>query len=418
MKQYKIKDLKLAGVGKKKIYWAWKHMPVLGAIGEEFEKEKPFKGLTIGVSLHVTKETAVLVQTFHKGGALVALCGCNPLSTQDDVAAALADEGFNVFAWRGQNHNQYYACINAVLDFEPDITIDDGCDLISFLHLKRRQLLPKIRGGCEETVMGVNRLRAMEKEGILRYPVISVNDACTKHLFDNRYGTGQSSLDGILRSTNILFAGKKVVVVGYGWCGRGVATRARGLGSQVIVCEVDPIKALESVMDGFTVMSIAEASKVGDIFITVTSNAAVISYDHIMTMKEGAILANAGHMDMEIDVATLKKKAKKATEIRPNTLEYLLANGRKIYLLGEGRIINLVGAEGHPSEVMDMSFSTQALSTQYIANHYKQMQPRVYNTTIEQDQRIASLKLKSMGITIDELTAEQKKYLSSWKEGT
>ncbi len=418
MKNYRVKNISLAQEGKKKVYWAKTHMPVVETISREFTKRKPFKGLTIAVSLHVTKDTAVLVHAIRAGGATVALCGCNPLSTQDDVAAALADDGFHVYAWRGQTNSEYYDCIHAVLDFKPDITIDDGCDLVSMVHTKRKDLLKKIRGGCEETTMGVNRLRIMEKESALKYPMIAVNDAYTKHLFDNRYGTGQSSLDGVLRATNILFSGKRIVVVGYGWCGRGTAAKARGWGANTIVCEIDPIKALEAIMDGFSVMSMNEAAKIGDVFITVTGNTNVITLKHIKSMKDGAILANAGHLDREIEVAELKKAAIKSQEIRPNNVEYTMPGGKKIYLLGEGRIINLVSAEGHPSEVMDMSFATQALSAEYINDHYKELEPKVYKTPLEQDQKIAWLKLKSMGVSIDSLTTTQKKYLTSWKEGT
>ncbi|MBI2616776.1 adenosylhomocysteinase [Candidatus Gottesmanbacteria bacterium] len=418
MKQYKVKDIKLADSGKKKIDWARDHMPVVSEITKEFSKRKPFKGLTIGASLHVTKDTAVLMYALRTGGAKVILCGCNPLSTQDDVAAALAKDDFPIFAWRGQTRFEYYTSIDFVLDHKPQITIDDGCDLVGVVHSRRKNLIPNILGGCEETAMGVNRLRVMEKEGVLKYPMIAVNDAYTKHLFDNRYGTGQSSLDGILRATNILFSGKTMVVVGYGWCGRGVTTRAKGLGSQVIVCEIDPIRALEAVMDGFGVMPISAAVRIGDIFVTVTSNKNVITYAHMLTMKDGAVLANAGHTNVEIDVETLDKRVKKRVEIRPNTVEYFLPNGKTIYVLGEGRIINLVAAEGHPSEVMDMSFATQALSAEYIAVHHKKLLPKVYNTTIEQDRRIATLKLKTMGISIDTMTAAQKKYMGSWTEGT
>lgn len=415
---YKVKDIKLAETGAKKIRWAQRHMPVLTKIGNDFVKNKPLKNLTIGVCIHVTKETAVLVKTLKLAGAAVVLCGCNPLSTQDDVAAALAQEGFPVFAWRGQTTKEYYSCIENVLDFKPQITIDDGCDLVSTIHTKRKELLKYIIGGCEETTMGVNRLRLMEKDNALKYPVMAVNDAYTKYLFDNRYGTGQSSLDGILRATNILFAGKSVVVVGYGWCGKGTAMRAKGMGSHVIVCEIDPIRALEAVMDGFTVMSIHQVAKIGDVFITVTGNTSVIRIEHIKRMKDGAILANAGHFNKEIDIENLEKEFVKKEEIRPNTVEYIFKNKKRIYLLCEGRLVNLVAAEGHPSEVMDMSFATQALSVHYINQNYKNMQPKVYTTPFPQDQKIAKLKLQSMGIKIDQLTSMQKKYLSSWKEGT
>lgn len=415
----KVKDKNLAPLGVKKIEWARAHMPVMVKIGDDFSRRKPFSGLTIAVSLHVTKETAVLVGALRDGGAQIALCGCNPLSTQDEVAAALAAESFiYVFAWRRQTNDEYYQCINDVLDFRPHITIDDGCDLISMIHTKRTELLPLIRGGCEETTMGVNRLRAMEKDDALKYPVIAVNDAYTKHLFDNRYGTGQSTLDGILRATSVLFSGKTFVVVGYGWCGKGIAMRASGMGANVIVCEIDPIRALEAVMDGFRVMTMDTASTLGDIFVTVTGNTDVITTSHIKKMKDGAILANAGHLDREISVKELKQTAKLVERINNVTEIYEIGKGKKIYLLGEGRIINLVAAEGHPSEVMDTSFATQALSCEYINLKYKELEPKVYKTPLEQDQKIAKLKLESMGFSIDVLTPKQKKYLACWREGT
>lgn len=414
----KIKDIKLAEAGRLKIEWAENHMPVLRAIRKEFKMKKPFKGWKIAMCLHITKESAVLARTLAEGGAKVSLAGCNPLSTQDDVAAALASEGYFVYGWRGIDTKSYYENINLALDIKPDITIDDACDLVYTAHTTRKELLKTIKGGCEETTSGIARLRAMEKEGVLKYPMIAVNDSRTKHLFDNRYGTGQSAIDGILRATNVLIAGSVVVVVGYGWCGRGVAARASGLGALVIVTEVDSVSALEARMDGFQVMTIEEASKIGDIFISVTGNKYVIAERHFGLMKDGAILSNAGHFNIEIDTVALEKISKKKREMRPNCVEYTLANGHRLYLLAEGRLVNLSSAEGHPSEVMDMSFSTQALSTEFIRNNYKTLAPRVYNTTPEQDQRIASLKLKSMGVRIDKLTVEQNEYLASWKEGT
>lgn len=415
---YKIKDINLAEIGEKKIQWAEDHMPVLMEIRKKFEKEKPLKGITVGFALHVTKETAVLVRTLVAGGAEVAIAGCNPLSTQDDVAAALAKEGVNVFAWRGETTEEYYACINNVLDFNPDITIDDGCDLVTVVHTKRKNLLKKIKGGCEETTTGIMRLRAMERDKILKYPIIAVNNAQTKHFFDNRYGTGQSTIDGILRATSVLIAGKNFVVSGYGWCGKGVANRARGMGANVIVTEIDPVKALEAVMDGFRVMKMEDAAKEGDIFVTTTGNKNVIRKEHIEKMKNFAILANAGHFNAEISLPDLESLAIKKEKIRENVEVYYLKNGKKIYLLAEGRLVNLAAAEGHPSEVMDMSFANQALCVKFIAENYKNLQPKVYDVPREIDEMVAKLKLKTMNIEIDELTEEQKKYLSSWEEGT
>lgn len=418
MIQHKIKDISLAKEGKLKIEWAENHMPVLMKIREEFKKKKPFKGWNIATCLHITKESAVLVRTLAEGGAVVSLASCNPLSTQDDVAAALADEGYFVYGWRGIDNKSYYENINQALDIKPDITIDDACDLVYTAHTTRKELLKTIKGGCEETTSGVMRLQAMEKEGALKYPMIAVNNARTKHLFDNRYGTGQSAFDGILRATNVLIAGSVVVVVGYGWCGRGVAARASGLGALVVITEVDAVTALEARMDGYQVMPIEQASKIGDIFITATGNKHVIAEKHLGLMKDGAVLANAGHFNIEIDVAALEKISKKKRTMRPNCVEYTLANGCRLYLLAEGRLVNLSSAEGHPSEVMDMSFSTQALSVEYISKNYKSLSAKVYNTTPQQDQRIALLKLKSMGISIDQLTSEQETYLSGWREGT
>lgn len=418
MLKNKIKDISLAPKGQLKIEWAQNHMPVLMTLRARFRQEKPFKNWKIATCLHITKESAVLVETLSLAGAVVAITACNPLSTQDDVAAALAKNGHLVYGWRGLNNSDYYKNINLSLDLKPDITIDDACDLIYTAHTKRQELLSNIKGGCEETTSGVKRLKIMEKEGVLKYPVIAVNDARTKHLFDNRYGTGQSSFDGILRATNILVAGSNVVIAGYGWCGRGLASRASGLGANVIICEVDSVAALEARMDGFTVMEMKEAAKLGDIFITATGNKHVIREEHFKLMKNNAILSNAGHFNIEVDVKTLEKISVKKKQLRDNCVQYTLADKRNLLLLAEGRLVNLSSAEGHPSEVMDMSFSTQALASLYIVKNYKNLKAKVYNMPFETESEIASLKLKSMGISIDKLTGEQKKYLSSWKEGT
>lgn len=418
MKNYRIKDISLAKSGKLKIDWAKTHMPVLMKLREKFKKEKPFKGWKVASCLHITKESAVLIKTLSAGGAETATTACNPLSTQDDVAAALAADGYRVYGWRGLSNREYYDNINQALDLKPDITIDDACDLIFTVHTKRKELLTHIKGGCEETTSGVNRLKVMEKEGVLKYPIIAVNDARTKHLFDNRYGTGQSTFDGILRATSVLIAGKTVVVCGYGWCGRGIAARAKGLGAAVVICEVEPVAALEARMDGFQVMPIKEAASVGDIFITSTGNKHVIVEKHFLLMKDGAILANAGHFNIEIDTTALEKLAKKKKTMRPNCVEYTLKNDRRIFLLSEGRLVNLSSAEGHPSEVMDMSFSTQALACLYISQNYKNLKAKVYQLPGSEEQKIARLKLQAMGIEIDDLTSVQKEYLSSWQEGT
>lgn len=417
MPDNKVKDPKLAKQGKLQLEWARTHMPVLNQIKQRFGKEKPLKGLTLGACLHVTKETGVLVGTFLAGGAQVALCGSNPLSTQDEVAAALADEGVNVYAWRGQTNEEYYWCVNKVIDHSPDITLDDGADLVTMLHTKKTRSLPKIKGGTEETTTGVLRLRQMEKKNALKYPIMAVNDAYTKYLFDNRYGTGQSTLDGILRATNILLAGKNFIVCGFGWCGRGLANRARGMGAHVIVTEVNPTRALEAVMDGFQVMPIEKAAAVGDVFVTLTGDTSIIRKEHMQKMKNSAILANSGHFNVEIKIPDLEALAVSKRTIRPNLEEYKLKDGRKLYLLGEGRLINLAAAEGHPSEVMDMSFADQALSVEYLAKNPK-LEPKVYDVPREIDESVASLKLKAIGVKIDTLTGEQKKYLSSWEEGT
>jgi adenosylhomocysteinase len=417
MEEFQVKDKALAPQGHLQIEWASAHMPVLNQIKSRFSKEQPLKGLTLGACLHVTKETAVLMETLLAGGAKIALCGSNPLSTQDDVAAALAEKGVNVFAWRGQNTEEYYSCIDKVLDYKPVITLDDGADLVGTLHSKRKEGLQHVKGGTEETTTGVIRLRAMETDGSLKYPIIAVNDAYTKYLFDNRYGTGQSTMDGILRATSVLLAGKNFVVCGYGWCSRGIAMRARGLGANVIVTEVIPTKALEAAMDGLRVMPIAEAAAIGDIFVTATGDINVIRAEHMEKMKNGAIIANSGHFNVEISLKDLEGLSVATRTMRPNLVEYKLKDGRKLYLLAEGRLVNLSAAEGHPSEVMDMSFANQALCAEHIAKATK-MPPKVYSVPSEIDEKVAELKLKSMEIKIDELTAEQKKYLAAWEMGT
>jgi adenosylhomocysteinase len=414
---FKVKDMSLAEQGKLLIDWASAHMPVLNQVRSRFEKQRPLKGATIGACLHVTKETAVLVQALQAGGGEVALCGSNPLSTQDEVAAALAEMGVRVYAWRGENTEEYYWCVNKTLDYKPNVTLDDGADLIGTIHSKRTEILSGIKGGTEETTTGVLRLRAMEKDKALKYAIIAVNDAQTKYLFDNRYGTGQSTIDGILRATSLLLAGKNFVVSGYGWCGRGLANRARGMGAHVIVTEVNPVKALEALMDGFQVMSMSQAARIGDIFVTITGNTSVIRKEYMASMKNGAILANSGHFNVEIDIPDLENMARSKRTLRPNLEEYVLKNGRKLYLLAEGRLVNLASAEGHPSEVMDMSFANQALSVEYIVKK-KKLEPRVYSVPKEIDETVASLKLKSMGVKIDTLTQKQKKYIATWEEGT
>ena len=417
MEEFQVKDKTLAPQGHLQIEWASAHMPVLNQIKNRFKKEKPFKGLTLGACLHVTKETAVLADALVAGGAQLALCGSNPLSTQDDVAAALAERGVHVFAWRGQNTEEYYSCINKVLDYRPVITLDDGADLVGTLHSKRIQDLDNVKGGTEETTTGVVRLRAMEASGSLKYPIIAVNDAYTKYLFDNRYGTGQSTIDGILRATSVLLAGKNFVVCGYGWCSRGIAMRAQGLGANVIVTEVVPTRALEAAMNGLRVMPLSEAAPIGDFFVTATGDINVIRKEHMEKMKDGAIIANSGHFNVEISLKDLEKLSKTKRTIRPNLEEYMLKDGRKLYLLAEGRLVNLAAAEGHPSEVMDMSFANQALNAEYIAKTSK-MAPKVYPVPKNIDEKVAELKLKAMGVKIDELTPEQKKYLETWEMGT
>ena len=417
MTNHKIKDSTLARQGSLQIEWASVRMPVLNQIKRQFEKEKPLKGRTIGACIHVTKETAVLMETFAAAGADIALCGCNPLSTQDEVAAALVEEGIKVYAWRGETTEEYYWCINKVIDQNPQITLDDGADLVSTLHTKRKDKLKNVKGGTEETTTGVMRLRAMEKAGALKYPIIAVNDAYTKYLFDNRYGTGQSTIDGIVRATNILLAGKNFIVAGYGWCGRGLAMRARGMGAKVTVTEVDPIRALEAVMDGFNVTSMSKASEIGDIFVTTTGNINVIRREHMQKMKDGAILANSGHFNVEISIPDLEAMSVSKRTIRSNLEEYKLKDGRKLYLLAEGRLVNLAAAEGHPSEVIDMSFANQALCVRYIAEK-EGIKPKIYKVPKEIDNLVANLKLKAMEIEIDKLTEEQKKYIATWETGT
>ena len=413
---YKIKDPNLAEQGKKQIEWAEMHMPALMEIRKDFEKEKPLKGLRISAVLHVTKETAVLVKTLKIGGAEVALAGSNPLSTQDDVAAALVREGIKVFAWRGENEQDYYENIKEILKYEPHIIMDDGGDLHAYVHENMPNL--KLYGGTEETTTGVIRLKAMEEQGVLRYPVIAVNNAFTKYLFDNRIGTGQSTIDGILRATNILIAGKVAVVAGYGWVGRGIALRLRGMGARVIVVESSPLRALEAVMDGFDVMPMNKASEVGEIFVTATGNINVIRKEHILKMKDGAILANSGHFNVEIDVKGLKEIAVSSRVIRPNLEEYELPNHKRVYLLAEGRLVNLAAAEGHPSEVMDLSFSNQALSVKYLYENKDKLDKKVYNVPLDIDETVARLKLKGMGIEIEQMTQEQIEYMKQWKYGT
>ncbi|MDA8299039.1 MAG: adenosylhomocysteinase [Deltaproteobacteria bacterium] len=413
-----IKDIKLAKEGKERILWAEQDMPVLGLIKEQFVDNKPFKGLKMGLCLHVTAETANLARTLKEGGAEIYLCASNPLSTQDDVAASLTkDFGIDVYAIKGEDSDTYYSHIESVLSKEPNVTLDDGADLISVIHKKHKKLIKNIKASMEETTTGVIRLRSMQEAGELKIPVIAVNDADAKHLFDNRYGTGQSTIDGIIRATDKLLAGKNFVVLGYGWCGKGLALRARGIGSNVIVTEVDPVKALEAVMDGFRVMKGTEAAKVGDIFCTVTGDINVIDVEHFQNMKDGAIVCNSGHFDVEINIKGLKKIAKSVKTAKDFVEEYMLKNGKRIYLLAEGRLINLASAHGHPASVMDMSFSVQALSAEF-AVLGKTMLPGVYDVPKEIDERIASLKLKSMDIEIDKLTKEQIKYLKSWQEGT
>jgi len=414
-----VKDLRLAEEGVRRIDWAAREMPVVNAIRERFAKEQPLKGVRVGACLHVTTETANLMLALRAGGAQIVLCASNPLSTQDDVAAALvAEYGIATFAIKGEDNDTYYRHIDAVLDSKPQLTMDDGADIVARLHKDRTDLLEHIIGGTEETTTGVVRLRALAGEGKLRYPIVAVNEANTKHMFDNRYGTGQSTLDGITRATNILWAGKDVVIAGYGWCGRGVATRARGMGAHVIVTEIDPLKALEAVMDGFRVMPMTEAAKIGDFFITLTGDINVVDRHHMEAMKDGAIVANSGHFNDEINLVALAAMAEGRRQVRPFVEEFKLGDGRKIFVLGEGRLINLVAAEGHPAAVMDMSFANQALCAEYVVNNEKKLKNEVYPVPADIDAEIARLKLASMNIYIDTLTDEQQKYLTSWESGT
>lgn len=416
---YDVKDIALAPQGKLKIEWAGKQMPVLKSIQERFSKEQPLKGLTLAACLHITSETANLLIALQAGGAKVVANASNPLSTQDSVAASLVkDYKIPTYAIKGEDNKTYFKHLNAVLDAKPNITMDDGGDLIYALHTDRKELLANIIGSSEETTTGVIRLKAMEKDGALQLPVIAVNDSDTKHLFDNRYGTGQSTIDGILRATNILIAGKTFVVAGYGWCSRGIAMRANGMGANVIVTEVDSIRALEAAMDGYRVMPMKQAAKLGDIFVSATGDKHVISKEVLAIIKDGAIVANSGHFDSEIDIASLEKMKKSKRTIRPFLDEYTLTDGRKVHVLGEGRLVNLAAAEGHPAEVMDMSFANQALAAEYFVKHRGTLLNKVYVLPRELDQQVASIKLKAMGITIDKLTPEQKKYLASWNEGT
>jgi len=413
-----VKNPALAAAGATRIEWAERDMPVLRLIRKRFAKEKPLKGIRVAACLHVTTETANLALTLKEGGAQVAVCASNPLSTQDETAAAIVREfGISVYAIKGEDNKTYYKHINAVLDTKPNITMDDGADLVSTIHKEHKELFKNILGGTEETTTGCIRLNSMAKEKKLKYPIIAVNEADTKHLFDNRYGTGQSTIDGITRATNILWAGKNVVICGYGWCGRGVAMRARGMGSHVIVTEIDPIRALEAVMDGYSVMPMAEAAEIGDVFITLTGDTRIIDKVHFLKMKDGAIVANSGHFNVEINIGALEKLSLAKRRLRPNIEEYTIKKGKKIYLLGEGRLINLASAEGHPASVMDMSFANQALCAEYIVKKGID-KPGVYNVPETIDKEVGRLKLESMGITIDTLTDEQRKYLESWELGT
>lgn len=415
---YDVKDLSLAESGRQRIDWAFREMPVVGLIRERFSTEKPLAGIRISGCLHITTETANLALTIQAGGADLVLCASNPLSTQDDVAAALVEYGIPTYAVKGEDDTTYYNHIISALDNKPNLTIDDGADLVSTIHTRRSELIADVIGGAEETTTGIIRLRSMHRDGQLKYPMIAINDADTKHLFDNRYGTGQSTIDGITRATNILWAGKKVVVGGYGWCGHGVAMRAKAMGAHVIVIEVEPVRALEAVMDGFQVMPLLEAARVGDIFITVTGDKNVIDERHLKVMKDGAILANSGHFNAEINIPALEKMSQGRRIVRPFVEEFALKDGRSLYLLGEGRLINLAAAEGHPASVMDMSFANQALCAEYMVKNRGKLEVKVHQVPEEIDKEVARLKLKAMGVEIDTLTAEQEKYLASWEEGT
>jgi adenosylhomocysteinase len=414
-----VKDLALADAGKRRIEWAFQSMPVLQTIRKQFIKSQPLKDIRVSACLHVTTETANLMVTLRDGGANIVLCASNPLSTQDDVAASLVrDYGIPVYSIKGENNDVYYSHIMAALDHKPQITMDDGADLVTILHTKRKELLDAVIGGTEETTTGVIRLRAMAKEKVLQYPIVAVNDALTKHLFDNRYGTGQSTLDGIIRATNLLLAGMTVVVAGYGWCGRGVAMRARGMGANVIVTEIDPTKAIEALMDGFRVMSMAEAATIGELFITLTGNKSVIARDHFEKLKNGAILCNSGHFNVEIDLETLGNMASSRRQTREFVEEFAMRDGRRVYVLGEGRLINLAAAEGHPASVMDMSFANQALCSEYMIKNHASLENRVYAVPEDLDKQVAKMKLDAMSVKIDRLTPDQEHYLASWSEGT
>ncbi len=419
MLKHDVKDIKLAQKGKLRIEWAAKEMPVLKSITERFRKEKPLKGVRLAACLHVTTETANLAETLKAGGAQVYLCASNPLSTQDDVAASLVkNSGISVFAIKGEDHKTYYRHIMDALSLKPNITMDDGADIVSTLHTKKKELLKNLLGGTEETTTGVIRLRAMAEKGVLKYPIIAVNDAYTKYLFDNRYGTGQSTIDGIMRATNRLIAGSIFVVAGYGWCSKGIAMRAKGMGAKIIITEVNPLRGLEATMDGFDVMPMRDAARIGDIFVTATGDIDVIYKECFNLMKDGAIFCNSGHFNVEIAIDALKKLSKSRRTIRDFVEEYTLRNGKRVYLLGEGRLINLAAAEGHPSAVMDMSFANQALCAEYMMKNYKELERKVYSVPEKIDAEIAKLKLRSLGIRIDVLTPEQKKYLESWEMGT
>src|ERR1051326_2112120 len=414
-----IKDMALADLGKRRTEWAFQSMPVLQTIRKQFIKTQPLAGVRVSACLHVTSETANLMITLRDGGASIVLCASNPLSTQDDVAATLVrDYSIPVYAIKGENNEVYYQHLLSAAEHGPQITMDDGADLVTLLHTKRKDLVSGVVGGTEETTTGVIRLRAMAKEGVLQYPIVAVNDALTKHFFDNRYGTGQSTIDGIVRATNVLLAGTNFVVAGYGWCGKGLAMRARGMGANVIITEVDPIKAIEALMDGFRVMSMPEAAHIGDIFVTVTGNKNVIARDHFDRLKNGAIIANSGHFNVEIDLDTLARMASSRKQTREFVEEFAMRDGRKIYVLGEGRLINLAAAEGHPASVMDMSFANQALSSEYMVKNHKDLAKKVHSVPEDLDKHVAKLKLEAMGVKIDRLTAEQEEYLASWSEGT
>ncbi|MBD3205958.1 adenosylhomocysteinase [Candidatus Bathyarchaeota archaeon] len=415
--EYKVKDIDLADDGELLIEWASDHMPVLELIRERFKEEKPFEDVVVGAVLHCTKETAVLVRTLETGGATVALAGSNPLSTHDSVVAALANEGTHVYAWIDQTTEEYYWCIDQLMEYEPNLTMDDGCDLVSRIHSEKPELIDNIKGGSEETTTGVIRLRAMHEDGALKYPMVAVNDTPTKRMFDNRYGTGQSTIDGILRASSVMLAGKNFVMCGFGWCGKGIAMRAEGMGANVIVTEIDSIKALEATMEGYRVMPLIEAAPLGDIFVTSTGNINVLDLKHIQKLKDGALLANSGHFNVEINIDALEEQSESKRRMRPDLDQYTMKDGRKLYLLGEGRLVNLAAAEGHPSSVMDMSFADQALVAEWLWKN-PQLEIKVHEVPIEIDANVADLKLESMGIEIDVLTERQRKYLASWEEGT